>query len=106
MPPAHRKGDIGSGPTTAISGDPVVNINGRPAMRVGDSYANGATLIEGSSEVFINGKPAGRIGDKMTSGAAATGSLDVFIGERAGESGGSGGPSDPFREDCDADPSS
>lgn len=42
MPPAHRKGDIGSGhgcyfpPSSATGGSLDVNIDGIPAMRVGD----------------------------------------------------------------------
>ncbi|MBB4124648.1 hypothetical protein GGR30_004608 [Martelella radicis] len=45
MPPAHRKGDIGSGhgcyypPTPATFGSGNFIVNGKPAMRVGDSYA-------------------------------------------------------------------
>nr|WP_272210059.1 PAAR domain-containing protein [Marinicella sp. W31]MDC2875916.1 PAAR domain-containing protein [Marinicella sp. W31] len=77
MPPAHRKGDIGSGhgchyrpaPATGGSGDDV--INGKPAMHVGDSYAAhgcptcpapayGRALAAGSPTVFINGRAAGR----------------------------------------------
>jgi len=99
MPPAHRKGDIGSGhgchfpPSPATGGSPDVFINGLPAMRVGDSYAahacaaghagpHGRALSSGSASVFINGLPAGRIGDSIDcGGSAATGSPDVFIGD-------------------------
>lgn len=100
MPPAHRKGDIGSGhgchfpPTQATGGSLDVRINGLPAMRVGDGYAahscssghagpHGRALASGSASVFINGHPAGRIGDAVDCGGSAlTGSPDVFIGDK------------------------
>lgn len=100
MPPAHRKGDIGSGhechfpPTPATGGSPNVFVNGKPLMRVGDSYAphgcvvghappHGRALAEGSASVFVNGQPAGRIGDAIDCGGnAEAGSGDVFIGDR------------------------
>ncbi|WP_137134816.1 PAAR domain-containing protein [Rhizobium sp. FKY42] len=106
MPPAHRKGDIGSGhgchfpPTPATGGSSDVFTNGLHAMRVGDSYAAHActmghagpharALMSGSASVFINGRPAGRIGDAIDcGGTAATGSSNVFIGDEG--PGGSG----------------
>lgn len=106
MPPAHRKGDIGSGhgchfpPTLATGGSPNVFVNGRPLMREGDSYAphpcvvghappHGRALAAGSASVFVNGKPAGRQGDAIDCGGAAqTASGDVFIGD--GDGSGSG----------------
>ena len=105
MPPAHRKGDIGSGhgchfpPTPATGGSPDVFVNGRALMRQGDSFAahpcvaghagpHGRALSGGSATVFVNGKPAGRKGDGIDcGGAASTASGDVFIGDTS--SGGS-----------------
>ena len=99
MPPAHRKGDIGSGhgchfpPTPATGGSPDVYVNGRALMRKGDSFAphpcvaghagpHGRALAAGSAAVFVNGKPAGRKGDGIDcGGAAATASGNVFIGD-------------------------
>jgi uncharacterized Zn-binding protein involved in type VI secretion len=98
MPPAHRKGDIGSGhgchfpPTPATGGIPDVFVNGKPLMRVGDAFAAHAcpkhggghdrALAEGSATVFINSMPAGRIGDAIDCGGQAqTGSSSVFIGD-------------------------
>lgn len=99
MPPAHRRGDIGSGhachfpPTPATGGSPDVYVNGRPLMRVGDSYVphacvaghagpHGRALADGSATVFINGKPAGRKGDAIDCGGQAqTASGNVFIGD-------------------------
>ena len=100
MPPAHRKGDIGSGhachfpPTPATGGSPNVFVNGRPLMRVGDAYVphpcvaghappHGRALAEGSATVFVNGQPAGRTGDAIDcGGAASSGSGNVFIGDK------------------------
>lgn len=106
MPPAHRKGDIGSGhgchfpPTPATGGSPNVFVNGRPLMRVGDAYVphpcvvghappHGRALADGSASVFVNGQPAGRTGDAIDcGGSASTGSGDVFIGDGGGSGGG------------------
>lgn len=100
MPPAHRKGDIGSGhdchcpPSAAIEGSRNVFVNGKPMMRVGDAYSphgcptcgapsHGRKLVSGSSSVYINGKPAARIGDLIDCGGeAATGSRNVNIGNK------------------------
>ena len=107
MPPAHRRGDIGSGhgchfpPTPATGGSPDVYTNGRKQMRVGDAYVphgcvvghappHARALAEGSATVFVNGKPAGRKGDAIDCGGnAQTASGDVFIGDKGG-SGGAG----------------
>jgi len=99
MPPAHRKGDIGSGhschfpPSIAKSGSPNVFVNGRPLMRVGDSYTphgcgtcgeppHERKVVVGSSSVFVNGRPAARVGDAIDCGGnAQTGSPNVNIGD-------------------------
>jgi uncharacterized Zn-binding protein involved in type VI secretion len=104
LPPAHRRGDIGSGhachfpPSAATGGSPNVFVNGKPLMRVGDSYqahgcsscpepSHGRALAKGSSTVFINGQPAGRIGDAIDCGGkAAQGSPNVFIGDAGAKS--------------------
>lgn len=121
MPPAHRKGDIGSGhgchfpPSSATGGSPDVNVDGIPAMRVGDAYAaHGCTaghapphdraLSAGSGSVFINGKAAGRIGDGIDcGGSATTGSFTVFIGDKTGDAGSGTSSAPPLQEECDAD---
>lgn len=102
MPPAHRKGDIGSGhechfpPTPATGGSPNVFVNGKPLMRVGDAYVahpcvvghappHGRALAAGSATVFVNGQPAGRTGDAIDcGGSASSGSGNVFIGDDGG----------------------
>lgn len=104
MPPAHRRGDLGSGhgchfpPSPATGGSPDVFVNGRPLMRVGDAYVphgcvaghappHGRALSAGSASVFVNGKPAGRRGDAVDCGGQAmTASGDVFIGDEGGRS--------------------
>ncbi|MEL6587027.1 MAG: PAAR domain-containing protein [Pseudomonadota bacterium] len=106
MPPAHRKGDIGSGhgchfpPTPATGGSGDVFVNGRPLMRKGDAYVphacvaghagpHGRALSGGSASVYANGKATGRKGDAIDcGGAASTASGNVFIGD-----GGGGAPS-------------
>ena len=103
MPPAHRKGDIGSGhgchfpPSAATGGSPNVFVNGKPLMRVGDSYdphgcpvcpeaPHGRKVVQGSRSVFVNGLPAARIGDAIDCGGEAqTGSPNVFIGDKGPE---------------------
>ncbi|MCF6446161.1 PAAR domain-containing protein [Nereida sp. MMG025] len=123
MPPAHRKGDIGSGhgchfpPSSATGGSPDVYVNGKAAMRVGDNFAPHAcgtcpappharALSTGSGTVFINGQAAGRIGDSIDcGGSAATGSGDVYIGDKSGSGAASTATRAPFQEVCDAKPS-
>lgn len=101
MPPAHRKGDIGSGhgchfpPSSATGGSPDVFVNKKALMRQGDSYAahacpaghsgpHGRALSGGSATVFVNGKPAGRKGDAIDcGGAAVTASGNVHIGDKS-----------------------
>lgn len=120
MPPAHRKDDIGSGhgchfpPSVATGGSPDVFVNDQKLMRVGDSYEPHActaghagpharALADGSISVFINGKPAGRIGDPIDcGGTAATGSSDVFIGDKVAAGSASGSATrKPFQEQCE-----
>ncbi|WP_182418076.1 PAAR domain-containing protein [Bartonella sp. HY038] len=102
MPPAHRKGDIGSGhgchypPSVANSGSPNVFVNGRPLMRVDDTYtphacnicpsaSHGRKASVGSRSVFVNGKVAVRIGDAIDCGGVAqNGSKNVNIGNKNG----------------------
>ena len=106
MPPAHRRGDIGSGhachfpPTPATGGSPDVYTNGRNQMRVGDAYVphpcvvghappHKRALAQGSATVFVNGQPAGRQGDAIDCGGAAqTASGNVFIGDGGGSGAG------------------
>ncbi|WP_082029594.1 PAAR domain-containing protein [Tateyamaria sp. ANG-S1] len=114
MPPAHRKGDIGSGhgchfpPTPATGGSPDVFVNGKPLMRQGDSFASHAcvrgharthsrALSSGSVSVFVNGSPAGRKGDSINCGGVAeTASPDVFIGDTVSSGAGAKTRSFPF----------
>lgn len=95
---AARFGDMASGhgcfPTTAIiSGSSNVFINMRPAARLSDPAAahgcssckpHARNIAAGSGSVFINGLAAARVGDGIScGGVVASGSPNVFIGDRA-----------------------
>jgi len=87
----------------AITGSPVVTVNGRPALRVDDLGVHAAccgtnswTATQGSLTVFIDGKGAHRMTDQNRHcggmGQLIEGSQNVIVGEDSGGMGaGSGG---------------
>lgn len=82
--PVARMGDIGSHGGTILSGDPAIQVNGRPIAHVQDIYGcpvHGPNpIITGAPNVLGGTRDIAYVGSKTACGAIITqGSPDVFI---------------------------